>query len=56
MLDCEAGVERSVRARVAASFGRWRKVASLVINCSIDLKTRGGVYEAYVRSVLLYGT
>jgi len=56
MLDCEAGVERSVRARVAASFGRWRKVASLVINCSIDLKTRGRVYEACVRSALLYGT
>jgi len=27
-----------------------------VVNRSIDLKTRGGVYEAYVRSVLLYGT
>ena len=56
MLDCEAGVERSVRARVAAAWGRWRKVSSLVVNRSIDLKTRGRVVEACVRSALLYGT
>ena len=36
--------------------GRCQKVASLVVNCSLDLKTRGRVYEAYVRSALLYGT
>ena len=56
MLDCEAGVERSVRARVAAAWGRWRKVSSLVVNRSIDLKTRGRVYVACVRPALLCGT
>ena len=48
--------ERSVRSRVAAAWGRWRKVASLVINRSTDLKTRGMVYETCVKSSLLYGT
>ena len=56
MLDCEAGVERSVRARVVAAWGRWQKVSSLAVNCRIDLKTRGRIYEACVRSALLYGT
>ena len=56
MLDCEAGVERSARARVVAAWGRWWKVSSLVENHSIDLKTRGMVYEACVRSALLYRT
>ena len=43
MLDCETGVERSARARAAAAWGRWQRVASLVINPSIDLKTKGRV-------------
>ena len=56
MLDYEAGVERLVRARVAAAWGRWQKISSFVMNHSIDLKTRGRVYEACVRSALLFGT
>ncbi len=55
VLDCEAGVERALRARVAAARQRWREVASLLVNRSIGLKSRGKVYEACVRSVLLYG-
>ena len=50
MLDCEAGVERLVRARVAAVRGRRQMVAS------IDLKIRRRVYKACMRSALLYGT
>ena len=33
----EASAERSVRARVVAAWGRRQNVASLVVNCSIDL-------------------
>ena len=55
-MDCKSGVERSVRARVAAAWERGRKVPSLVVNHSIDLKARGRVYKACVRSPLLYGT
>ena len=55
MLDCEAGVERAVRARVAAAWQRWREVASLLVNRSIGLRSRGNVYKACVRSALLYG-
>ena len=54
-LDCEAGVERAVRSRVAAAWKSWREVASLLVNRGIHLKSRGKVYEACIRSVLLYG-
>ena len=46
ILDCEAGVERAVRARVAIAWGRWRKISSLLVNRNIDLRIRGRVYEA----------
>ena len=55
MLDCEAGVERAVRARVTAAWKRWREISSLLVNRNIGLRSRGGVYEACVRSALLYG-
>ncbi len=55
VLDCGAGVERAVRARVAAAWGRWREISSLLVNRNIGLRNRGRVYEACVRSALLYG-
>ncbi len=55
MMDCEAGVEKAVRMRVAAALRRWREVASLLVNCSIGFRSRGSVYGACVRSALLYG-
>ena len=56
VLDCEAGVERAVRARVALAWDRWREISGLLVNRSIDLESRGKIYEACVRSVLLYGS
>lgn len=55
VLDCEAGVERAVRARVAVAWRRWQEMASLLVNHSIILRSRGSVYKACVRSALLYG-
>ena len=55
ILDCEAGVERAVRARITIAWGRWRRISRLLANRSIDLRIRGRVYEACVRSALLYG-
>ena len=56
VFDCEAGVERAVRQRVAAAWRQWREMASLLTNRGIPLKSRAGVYEACIRSVLLYGS
>ena len=55
MLACEAGVERAVRTRVTAAWRRWQEIASLMLNPSIGLRTRGRECEGCVRSVLLYG-
>ena len=55
VLDSEAGVERPVRATVTAAWRRWQEIASLLVNHSIGLRTRRRVYEACVRSALLYG-
>ena len=32
LLDCEGGVERSVRMRVNAAWQKWREIWSLLIN------------------------
>lgn len=55
VLDCEGGVERAVRARVAAAWMKWREISGLLTNKSIPLNHRGKVYESCIRSVLLYG-
>lgn len=52
--NCEAGVERTIRTRVVAAWFKWRGVDSLLVNHSIPLKTRGGVYQACIRLVM-YG-
>ena len=42
--------------RVTVAWRRWWEIASLLVNCSIGLRTKGRVYEACVRSAaLLYG-
>ena len=55
LLDTEGSVERTVRMRVAAAWRKWREISSLLLNKAIPLKYRGRVYDACVRSVLLYG-
>ena len=55
LLDSDGSVERAVRMRVAAAWRKWREIASLLTNKGIPLRHRGNVYDACVRSVLLYG-
>ena len=52
-LDCEAGVERAVRARVNAA---WKVMASLLTDKKTPLWTRGSVYESCIILVMLYGS
>ena len=55
VLDSEGGAERAVRARVAAAWGKWREISWLSLNKSIPLARRGMVFDACIRSVMLYG-
>ena len=56
VLDCEAGVERAVRARVSAAWKEWRDMAGLLTDKRIPLRIRGSVYDSCIRSVMLYGS
>ena len=55
VFECGGGSERAIRARVGAAWGKWKEIASLLVNRSIPLHHRGKVYEACIRSVMLYG-
>ena len=55
VLECGGGSARAIRARVGAAWGKWKEIASLLVNRGILLHHRGKVYEACIRSVMLYG-
>ena len=55
VLDSEGGAERAFRARVAAAWGKWRETSGLLLNKGIPLDRRGMVFDACIRSVMLYG-
>ena len=55
MLDSEGGAERAFRARVAGAWEKWREILGLLLNKGIPLARRGIVFDACIRSVMLYG-
>ena len=55
VLECGGGSERTIRARVGAAWRKWKEIARLLVNRGILLNHRGKVYEACIRSVILYG-
>ena len=55
VLECGGGSERAIRARVGAAWGKWKKIASLLVNRGIPPHHCGKVYEACISSVMLYG-
>ena len=55
LLECGGGSERAIRERVGAALGKWKEIGSLIVNWGIPLHHRGKVYEACIRSVMLYG-
>ena len=56
ILDRDGGAERAVRARIAYGWAKWRELSSLFNNRGIPLQHRACMYEACVRSVILYGS
>ena len=54
-MKCWGGLERAVRARVGAAWGKWKEIASLLVNRGIPQHHHRKVYEACIRSVMLYG-
>ena len=44
VLECGGGSEGAIRARVGAAWGKWKEIASLLVNRGIPLHHRGKVY------------
>ena len=55
VVSAEGGTERTVKARTAAAWRKWRDIAGLLTNRHVPLKSRGSIYSSCVRPVLLYG-
>ena len=55
VVDRECGAERAINMRVAAGWSKWREIAGLLCNKHIPLKNRARVYDACIRSVIVYG-
>ena len=56
MLSCDGGCDAAVRMRVACAWSRWRELAGLLNMREIPLLSRAAVYDACIRSVLLYSS
>ena len=56
IVDRDGGVERAVRGRVAVAWSKWREIAGLLCNRRIPLRSRSSIYDACIRSVMLYGS
>ena len=54
VLECGGGSERAIRTRVGAACGKWKEIASLLVSRGIPLHHCEKVYEACIRSVMLY--
>ena len=54
MLGSEGVVERSVITRVGTAWRKFRELLSLLTSRVLPLQVRGRLYEACVRSVMLY--
>ena len=56
LLDRSGGAERAMKTRISAAWSKWRELAGLLTNAGIPLLYRARVYEACVRSVMLYAS
>ena len=52
----EVGIEPAVVARIRSGWNRFRQLASFLTAKDIPLLDRGRVYNACIRSCMLYGS
>jgi hypothetical protein len=56
VIEAGGGVESAVRARVQKAWGKFRELGSILTRKGMSLKVKGHVYDACVRSTMLYGS
>ena len=55
-IGARGGAEESVTARIQSAWNKFRELLPLLTSKSFPLLTKGRVYQACVRSVMLYGS
>ncbi len=55
MMTCELGERQAAKVRIAGAWKKWREITSLLVNKTIPLRRRAGIYSTCVRPVMLYG-
>ncbi|XP_057312797.1 uncharacterized protein LOC130654265 [Hydractinia symbiolongicarpus] len=56
MLGSEGGVGRSVTCRIGSAWKKFRELLPLLTSRVLSIEVKGRLYEACVRSVMLYGS
>ena len=56
MIAVEGGIDQAVVARIRSGWNRFRQLASFLTAKDISLLDRGRVYNACIRSCMLYGS
>lgn len=55
VLQCDGGIERVVRARVNASWLRWREISGVLCDKKMPLRLKSKIYQTMIRPITLYG-
>ena len=56
MIGSGGGAEEASRARVRCAWGKFRKLAPILISTGASLKGKGKVYSACVQCIITYGS
>ncbi|XP_057298413.1 uncharacterized protein LOC130629284 [Hydractinia symbiolongicarpus] len=56
MLGSEGGIGRSVTCRIGSAWKKFRELLPLLTSRVLSIEVKGRLYEACVRSVMLYGS
>ncbi|XP_057306088.1 uncharacterized protein LOC130644476 isoform X2 [Hydractinia symbiolongicarpus] len=56
MLGSEGGVGRSVTCRIGSAWKKFRELLPLLTSRVLSIEVKGRLYEACIRSVMLYGS
>lgn len=56
MIGAGGGAEEASRARIRCAWAKFRELAPILTSRGLSLRTKGKIYNACVRSVLVYGS
>ena len=55
MIGAGGGSEEAVRCRIRCAWGKFNELAPMLTKRGLSLRTKGNLYDLYVRKVLIHG-